>query len=85
MKKQLSKENLQEQLTSQYKVFRLTKDGSEEMDFVEWASNETRNHPIAKAYQNIRNKNARLPGHARSPGNKSLDKNNSKEERILKS
>ena len=34
----------------QYRVFRLTREGPEELNFVEWASDLNRNHPIAKLY-----------------------------------
>jgi hypothetical protein len=50
MKEDLTNENMKTFLASQYKVFRLTKDGTEEMDFIEWASDLNRNHPIAKDY-----------------------------------
>jgi hypothetical protein len=44
-------ENLQNMIIREYKIFRLLPDGiSEEIDFVEWASNLNNRHPIAKAY-----------------------------------
>jgi hypothetical protein len=48
-------ENLQNMIIREYKIFRLLPDGvSEEINFVEWASNLNNRHPIAKAYQNLR-------------------------------
>lgn len=38
-------------IIKEYKIFRLLPDGiSEEIDFIEWASNLNNRHPIAKAY-----------------------------------
>ena len=50
----ITNEKKLETLTGQYKVFRLIPEGQEQLDFVEWASDLTRNHPIAQAYQKIR-------------------------------
>ena len=48
-------ENLQNQIITEYKIFRLLPGcPAEEIDFVEWASNLKNRHPIAKAYQNLR-------------------------------
>ncbi len=38
-------------ITKEYKIFRLTADGgSEEVDFVEWASKLNNQHPIARQF-----------------------------------
>jgi hypothetical protein len=44
-------DKLQNQIIKDYKIFRLLPGGpSEEIDFVEWASNLNNRHPIAKEY-----------------------------------
>eukprot|EP00347_Sterkiella_histriomuscorum_P018595 403344913 len=45
------KDDLLRSNSSQYKVFKLGPEGPEEINFVEWASDLNRNHPIAKQYQ----------------------------------
>ena len=52
MKKDVSNDELNKTMNLSFKIFRLTHDGPEEFDFVEWASDLNRNHPIAKDYQN---------------------------------
>lgn len=54
MNADLSRDNLSQILVNQYKVFKLLPQGQQEIDFVEWASDIKRNHPIAKQYQNLR-------------------------------
>ena len=42
------KDDLMRTNSNQYKVFKLGPEGPEEINFVEWASDLNRNHPIAK-------------------------------------
>ena len=52
---EMTSENLQHMISKEYKIFRLLPDGvSEELDFVDWASNLKNRHPIAKQYQSFR-------------------------------
>jgi hypothetical protein len=52
---EINTETLTQVITKEYKIYKLMPEGgSQEIDFVEWASNLNNKHPIAKAYQDLR-------------------------------